>query len=188
MLFWRTSLPCFTFSSDLLIADPKRWRRGCQWMGVAATNWYDKPCGSFLIPSIFYFRCSRALGFQFKFPSPWLWRVVLAYLSEEKKPLVSYIEGLQTVASWNYNMYVIFYAQAPNPSLESPPICIIQLKQRRIKRHIYVTSQWGHAIMSNCLHTWRYLLFSILVAWAFFLTRRMPGVIIDSYPSSFIFY
>lgn len=50
--FFRTSLPRFTFSSDLLIADPKDIGEE-RMLVVAATNWYDKPCGSFLIPSFF---------------------------------------------------------------------------------------------------------------------------------------
>lgn len=48
----RTSLPRFTCSSGLLIADSKG-----EGGRVAPTNWYDKshdkPCGSFLIPSVF---------------------------------------------------------------------------------------------------------------------------------------
>ena len=82
-----------------------------------------------------------------------------------------------------YNMYVIFYALVPNPSLESPPICIIQLKQRRIKQLIYVTSQWvcDHVDLVTTLGaTCCSLTFSILVAWGCLLTRRMLGVIIDS--------
>ena len=58
---WKTSLPRFTSPSIF-------WSRTIkERMGVASTNWYDKPCRSFLI---FYFRSYIALGFQFKFPSP----------------------------------------------------------------------------------------------------------------------
>lgn len=69
-IVFQNSLPRFIFSSDLLIADPKRHRRLGRCLSVAPTNWYyDKPCTSFLITTFF-------LGFQFTIPSPCLWRVL----------------------------------------------------------------------------------------------------------------
>lgn len=68
-------LPRFTFSSDLFWSRTQNDIGEDGWAYALQPIWYDKPCGSFLtVPSIFYFRCSIALGFQFKFLSPCLWR------------------------------------------------------------------------------------------------------------------
>ena len=148
-------------------------------MCVAAATWYasDKPCGSFLIPLIFHFNCSIA-RFQFNFPALPL---TCTGISESvRREETNYWTGLKDcrrrrscLGTTTCNvMYVIFYALVPSPSLESPrSVCIIHFKQRRIKQLIYVTSRWGHAIMSNWLRTWprRYLLFKYSSGLGLFL-------------------
>lgn len=63
----------------------------------------------------FPFSLFLTLGFQFEFPSPCLWHAL--HICQN---LLHWRTA--DVPSWNYNMYVIFYALVPSPSLESPLI------------------------------------------------------------------
>ena len=73
--FFRTSLPRFTFSSDLLITDPKWYRRG-EDVGRRCNQLIWQAMWIFSDTLVFfYFQCSTALGFLSTIPSPCLWRV-----------------------------------------------------------------------------------------------------------------
>ena len=73
---WRTSKPRFPFFSDLLI--PGGW---APLQPIDMTSRVDRFSDNLdFLFSLFHI----ALGFQFNFPSPCLWRA-LAYVSDEKK-------------------------------------------------------------------------------------------------------